>query len=123
MWEEFQNLLDYYKDKDLQCIYAPLTRIPKGLELLRKKFEDHVKRAGQAAISKLVGEGGANAKLEPRTYVDALFEVYRNGASRMRWASLLRLIRRAETLSTATLQLVTRQPNRPNCSPSTQMRY
>ena len=77
MWEEFQNLLDYDKDEDLQRMYALLARIPEGLEPLRKKFEEHVKRAGQAAISKLVGEGGANAELEPKIYVDALLEVYR----------------------------------------------
>jgi len=77
MWEEFQNLLDYDKDEDLQRMYALLARIPEGLEPLRKKFEEHVKRAGQAAISKLVGEGGANTELEPKIYVDALLEVYR----------------------------------------------
>jgi len=77
MWEEFQNLLDYDKHEDLQRTYAILTRIPKGLEPLQKKFEEHVKRAGQAAISRLVGEGGANAELEPKIYVDALLEVYR----------------------------------------------
>jgi cullin 1 len=60
MWEDFQQLLDFDKDEDLQRMYALLARIPEGLEPLRKKFEEHVKRAGQAAISKLVGEGGAN---------------------------------------------------------------
>ncbi|KAG8808070.1 hypothetical protein FRC17_004145, partial [Serendipita sp. 399] len=78
MWDDFQQLLDYDKDEDLQRMYALLARIPEGLEPLRKKFEDHVKRAGQAAIAKLVGEGGANAdSLEPKVYVDALLEVYR----------------------------------------------
>jgi hypothetical protein len=60
MWDDFQQLLDYDKDEDLQRMYALLARIPEGLEQLRKKFEEHVKRAGQSAISKLVGEGGAN---------------------------------------------------------------
>ncbi|CCA67819.1 probable SCF complex member Cullin 1 [Serendipita indica DSM 11827] len=78
MWEDFQQLLDYDKDEDLQRMYALLARIPEGLEPLRKKFEEHVKRAGQSAISKLVGEGGANVdSLEPKVYVDALLEVYR----------------------------------------------
>ena len=77
MWEEFQNLLDYDKDEDLQRMYALLARIPGGLEPLWKKFEEHVKRTGQAAISKLVGEGGTNAELEPKVYVDALLGVYR----------------------------------------------
>jgi len=78
MWDDFQQLLDYDKDEDLQRMYALLARIPEGLEPLRKKFEEHVKRAGQQAISKLVGEGGANVdSLEPKVYVDALLEVYR----------------------------------------------
>jgi cullin 1 len=29
--------------------------IPEGLEPLQRKFEEHMKRAGLAAISKLVG--------------------------------------------------------------------
>jgi len=77
MWREFQKLLYYDKYEDLQRIYALLARIPEGLEPLRKKFEEHVKRAGQAAISKLVSEGGANALLESKIYVGALLEVYR----------------------------------------------
>lgn len=59
MWEEFQKLLDYDKDEDLQRMYSLLARIPEGLEPLRKKFEDHVKQAGLTAISKLVGDGSA----------------------------------------------------------------
>jgi cullin 1 len=38
-----------------------LARIPTGLEPLRKKFEEHVKKAGLAAVAKLVGEGVAAA--------------------------------------------------------------
>lgn len=59
MWEEFQKLLDYDKDEDLQRMYALLARIHEGLEPLRKKFEEHVKQAGLVAVSKLVGDGGA----------------------------------------------------------------
>ena len=77
MWEESQYFLDYDKDEDLQRMYALLARIPGGLEPLWKKFEEHVKRAGQAAIGKLVGEGGTNAQLKPKVYVGALLEVYR----------------------------------------------
>jgi cullin 1 len=46
---------------------------------LRKKFEEHVKKAGLAAVEKIVGEGGADA-LEPKAYVDALLEVHRKNA-------------------------------------------
>jgi cullin 1 len=54
MWENFQSLLDYDKDEDLQCMYSLLLHIPEGLEPLRRIFEEHVKRTGLAAISKLV---------------------------------------------------------------------
>jgi len=81
MWESFQNLLDFDKDEDLQRMYALLSRIPEGLEPLRKRFEAHVKAAGLSAIEKLVGEGGANAEsLDPKAYVDALLEVHRKNS-------------------------------------------
>lgn len=77
MWEEFQKLLDFDKDEDLQRMYALLSRIPEGLEPLRKKFEEHVKKAGLAAVQKLVnaGESGDEA-IDPKAYVDALLEVH-----------------------------------------------
>jgi cullin 1 len=81
MWESFQNLLDFDKDEDLQRMYALLSRIPEGLEPLRKRFEGHVKTAGLAAVDKLVGEGGANAdSVDPKAYVDALLEVHRKNS-------------------------------------------
>ncbi|KAG8976089.1 hypothetical protein FRB90_009342, partial [Tulasnella sp. 427] len=77
MWEDFQNLLDFDKDEDLQRMYALLARIPEGLEPLRKKFEEHVKKAGLAAVAKLTQAGGsAPAEVEPKAYVDALLEVH-----------------------------------------------
>ncbi|KAI0338954.1 Cullin-domain-containing protein [Trametopsis cervina] len=80
MWDSFQNLLDFDKDEDLQRMYALLARIPEGLEPLRKKFEEHVKRAGLSAVSKLVSEGGENAEtateVDPKAYVDAMLEVH-----------------------------------------------
>ncbi|KAL7280169.1 hypothetical protein ACG7TL_006588 [Trametes sanguinea] len=81
MWENFQQLLDYDKDEDLQRMYALLARIPEGLEPLRKKFEEHVKRTGLAAVEKLVGEGGADAtEVDPKAYVDALLEVHQKNS-------------------------------------------
>jgi cullin 1 len=81
MWESFQSLLDFDKDEDLQRMYALLSRIPEGLEPLRKKFEEHVKKAGLAAVSKLVGEGGANVDaLDPKAYVDALLDVHKKNS-------------------------------------------
>jgi cullin 1 len=78
MWGEFQRLLDYDKDEDLQRMYALLARIPEGLQPLRRQFEGYVKRAGHRAVSKLVTMGGGNAVLlEPKIYVDSLFEACR----------------------------------------------
>ncbi|KAG1906467.1 Cullin-domain-containing protein [Suillus fuscotomentosus] len=81
MWESFQSLLDFDKDEDLQRMYALLSRIPEGLEPLRKKFEEHVKKAGLAAVAKLLGEGSEGAdSLDPKAYVDALLEVHRKNS-------------------------------------------
>ena len=81
MWDSFQTLLDFDKDEDLQRMYALLSRIPEGLEPLRKRFEGHVKQAGLNAISKLVGEMGANTdSLDPKAYVDALLEIHRKNS-------------------------------------------
>ncbi|EIN12366.1 Cullin-domain-containing protein [Punctularia strigosozonata HHB-11173 SS5] len=80
MWESFQGLLDFDKDEDLQRMYALLARIPEGLEPLRKKFEEHVKKAGLAAVAKLVGSGSSEAELDPKDYVDALLEVHQKNS-------------------------------------------
>jgi cullin 1 len=77
MWENFQSLLEYDKYEDLQRMYSLLSRIPEGLEPLRRKFEEHVKRTGLAAVSELVGtDSTAMATIEPKVYVDALLEVH-----------------------------------------------
>ncbi|KAH8103781.1 Cullin-domain-containing protein [Phellopilus nigrolimitatus] len=78
MWEEFQKLLDFDKDEDLQRMYALLSRIPEGLEPLRKKFEEHVKRAGLSAVEKLVG--GGDSDVDQKAYVDALLEVHKKNS-------------------------------------------
>ena len=56
-------------------MYALLSRIPEGLDPLRKRFEEHVKKAGLSAVSKLVGEGRSNT-LDPKAYVDAFLDVH-----------------------------------------------
>lgn len=76
---DFQNLLDFDKDEDLQRMYALLSRIDNGLEPLRLKFEEHVKASGLNAVSKIIGEGGVDG-LEPKVYVDALLEVHKKNA-------------------------------------------
>ncbi|KAH9933248.1 Cullin-domain-containing protein [Epithele typhae] len=84
MWDNFQTLLDFDKDEDLQRMYALLARIPEGLEPLRKRFEDHVKRAGLDAVAKLVTEAGAEkgagGEVDPKKYVDALLEVHQKNS-------------------------------------------
>ncbi|KAG9313515.1 Cullin [Chiua virens] len=65
-----------------KCEHGPYSttlgaNIPEGLELSRKKFEEHVKKAGLTAVSKLVGEASEGADgLDPKAYVDALLEVH-----------------------------------------------
>ncbi|KAE9389355.1 Cullin-domain-containing protein [Gymnopus androsaceus JB14] len=80
MWESFQKLLDFDQDEDLQRMYALLSRIPEGLEPLRKRFEAHVKQAGLSSVSKLIGEGGNADSIDPKVYVDALLEVHKKNS-------------------------------------------
>lgn len=74
MWDEFQRLLDFDKDDDLQRMYALLSRIDEGLEPLRKKFEQHIKASGLAAVLKLGADSAET--LDPKAYVDALLAVH-----------------------------------------------
>ena len=77
MWENFQSLLEYDKYEDLQRMYSLLSLIPEGLGPLWRKFEEHVKRTGLAAVSELVGtDSTAVETLEPNAYVDALLKVH-----------------------------------------------
>ncbi|KAG5220800.1 Cullin-domain-containing protein [Salix suchowensis] len=125
MWESFQSLLDYDKDEDLQRMYALLSRIPEGLEPLRKKFEEHVKKAGLSAVTKLIGEGAENVdSLDPKAYVDALLEIHQKNlrpsleVSGVRRASSQVSTRLAESLSTETPPLGRQPRSRPNFWPS-----
>lgn len=52
--EEFQRLLDQDKEDDLNRMYNLLHRIPDGLDPLRARFEDHVKRVGTSNVEKIV---------------------------------------------------------------------
>ncbi|CAG8586993.1 797_t:CDS:10 [Ambispora leptoticha] len=76
MWDEFQNLLNMDKLDDLHRMYLLLSRIPDGLDPLREGFEKHVRKAGHSSIEKIAAEG-ADANMEPKTYVDALLEVHK----------------------------------------------
>jgi len=77
MWENFQSLLDYDKDEDLQCMCSLLSWIPEGLEPLWRIFENHMKRIGLAAVSKLVETDPTTIEvLELKAYIDALLKVH-----------------------------------------------
>ncbi|ORY98895.1 Cullin [Syncephalastrum racemosum] len=73
IWEGFQNLIDLDKQDDLHRMYALLARIQEGLDPLRRRFEDHVKKAGLGAIERI----SQQETVDPKTYVDALLEVHR----------------------------------------------
>ncbi|WVR06630.1 hypothetical protein IAU60_003662 [Kwoniella sp. DSM 27419] len=82
MWDEFQTLLDADRVDDLARMYNLLSRIVSGLDPLREKFGDHVKRAGQAAVEKVlpapgaVSETGKAETLDPKAYIESLLEVH-----------------------------------------------
>ena len=76
LWGSFKSLLDCDKEEDLHRMYTLLSRIPEGLEPLRRCFEAHVKQASLSAISRLIGQEGNTDSLDPKAYVDALLEVH-----------------------------------------------
>ena len=71
--DEFQNLLDNERTDDLARMYKLLARIKDGLDPLRQRFENHVRKAGLAAVEKVATQG---ENFEPKVYVDALLEVH-----------------------------------------------
>lgn len=71
--DEFQVLLDNDREEDMARMYSLLSRIPDGLDPLRKRFEVHVRNAGHAAVAKITADA---EKLVPKVYVDALLETH-----------------------------------------------
>jgi cullin 1 len=71
--DEFQVLMDNERQDDLARMYRLLSRIKDGLDPLRAKFETHVRKAGLAAVEKVVADG---ENFEPKMYVDALLQVH-----------------------------------------------
>lgn len=71
--DEFQILLDNERQEDLARMYRLLSRIKEGLDPLRTTFENHVRKAGLAAVEKVASEG---ENFEPKLYVDALLQVH-----------------------------------------------
>ncbi|WWC88344.1 uncharacterized protein L201_003254 [Kwoniella dendrophila CBS 6074] len=82
MWGEFQALLDADRVDDLARMYALLSRIVGGLDPLRERFGEHVKKAGQGAVEKVLPAPGATTEtgkaetLDPKAYIEALLEVH-----------------------------------------------
>lgn len=74
--DEFQVLLDNDRYDDMARMYKLLARIPDGLEPLRNRFENHVLRAGNAAVDKVSASTENGANVDPKTYVEALLEVH-----------------------------------------------
>ena len=71
-------------------MYLLLSRIPSGLDPLRERFEQHVKKAGLESVERAVGSasaaateggdkeaGGASQGVEPKAYVDSLLAVHK----------------------------------------------
>lgn len=71
--DEFQILLDNERQEDLARMYRLLSRIKDGLDPLRTTFENHVRKAGLAAVEKVASDG---ENFEPKLYVDALLQVH-----------------------------------------------
>ena len=78
--DSFQEFLDYDKEADLKRMHGLMSRIKDGLEPLRKKFEEHVKRSGLEAIAKLAQSADSSDLMDPKAYVDALLEVHQKNA-------------------------------------------
>ena len=78
LWESFQDQLHYDKGTDLQRTYTLLSSIADGLEPLRNIFEEHVKKSGLNAISKLIDgntEGAVNGP-DPKAYVRVFLDTH-----------------------------------------------
>jgi len=71
--DEFQRLLDADKQEDLARMYGLLSRVSNGLDPLRTRFEEHVRKAGEASVKMAASQGET---IEPKIYVDSLLSVY-----------------------------------------------
>lgn len=69
--EEFQRLLEQDKEEDLNRMYNLLHRIPDGLDPLRARFEEFVKRVGLNAVERVVTEDKEPVRLASIVFVQA----------------------------------------------------
>ena len=83
-------------------MYSLLSRIPEGLRLLHRRFEEHVTTAGLAAVAKLVGHGDVAAAELVRVSLQ-LYEITsedNDGRNpKLMWTLSLRCIRSTERRS------------------------
>lgn len=70
---EFQNLLNVDRNSDLQRMYDLVSRIPNGLNDLKKILEHHIHQKGMEAIAKC----DDSASSDPKVYVQTILEVHK----------------------------------------------
>jgi cullin 1 len=72
---EFQGLIDGDRQADLKRLNALLSKITQGLDVVKVKFEAHVRKAGLASVEKIAPADGGMP--DGKVYVDALLDVHK----------------------------------------------
>jgi cullin 1 len=72
---EFQGLIDADRQTDLKRLYSLLSKISPGLDVVKVKFEAHVRKAGLASVEKIAPPNGVPP--DGKVYVDALLDVHK----------------------------------------------
>jgi cullin 1 len=72
---EFQGLIDGDRQTDLARLYSLLSKISPGLDVVKVKFEQHVRKAGLASVEKIAASDGSAP--DGKVYVDALLDVHK----------------------------------------------
>ncbi|ORY86878.1 cullin protein [Protomyces lactucae-debilis] len=71
--QAFPDLIEHDRQDDMQRMYKLLGRIAKGLDPMRKAFEEHVRKTGLASVEKNCPDV---ENVEPKAYVNALLTVH-----------------------------------------------
>jgi|SRR5271156_1990124 len=72
---EFQGLIDADRQTDLKRLYSLLSKIKPGLDVVKTKFEHHVRKAGLSSVEKIAPTDGSTP--DGKVYVDALLDVHK----------------------------------------------
>jgi cullin 1 len=72
---EFQGLIDADRQDDLKRLYGLLAKITPGLDVVKKKFEAHVRKAGLGSVEKIAPADGSVP--DGKVYVDSLLDVHK----------------------------------------------